>query len=57
MAGRDEADPHSMRSAIFTAIDIFNAKADYMALQAGKMTERHLEGSERREHPGRPQIA
>lgn len=57
MAGRDEADPHSMRSAIFTAIDILNAKAEYAALQEGKMEERHLEGSERRERPGRPQIA
>ena len=57
MAGRDEADPHSMRSAIFTAIDIFNARADYAALQAGKMEERHLEGSERHDRSGRPQIA
>jgi 4-hydroxythreonine-4-phosphate dehydrogenase len=57
MAGRDEADPHSMRSAIFTAIDIYNARADYAELQDGKMEERHLEGSERRERPGRPQIA
>ena len=57
MAGRDEADPQSMRSAIFTAIDIFNARADYADLQAGKMEERRLEGSERRERPGRPQIA
>ena len=57
MAGHDEADPQSMRSAIFTAIDIFNAKAEYAALQDGKMEERHLEGSERRERSGRPQIA
>lgn len=57
MAGRDEADPQSMRSAIFTAIDIFNARADYAELQAGKMEERRIEGSERRERPGRPQIA
>lgn len=57
MAGRDQADPQSMRSAIFTAIDIFNARADYAELQAGKMEERRLEGSERKERNGRPQIA
>lgn len=38
MAGRDLADPRSMISSIFTAIDIFNHRQDYDALQAGKMT-------------------
>ncbi|MGN0189092.1 MAG: 4-hydroxythreonine-4-phosphate dehydrogenase PdxA, partial [Candidatus Cryptobacteroides sp.] len=38
MAGRDLADPRSMMSSIFTAIDIFNHRQDYDALQAGKMT-------------------
>ncbi|MBQ3821199.1 MAG: 4-hydroxythreonine-4-phosphate dehydrogenase PdxA, partial [Bacteroidales bacterium] len=57
MAGRDEADPQSMRSAIFASIDIFNARKAYAALQEGKMPERRLEGAERRERPGRPQIA
>lgn len=57
LAGRDEADPQSMRSAIFTAVDIFNARMDYAELQEGKMEERHLEGTERRERNGRPQIA
>lgn len=57
MAGRDEADPHSMRSAIFTAIDIFNAREEYADLEAGRMEDRRLEGTERRERPGRPQIA
>lgn len=57
MAGRDEADPQSMRSAIFTALDIFHKREAYSALQAGKMEERHLEGSERKERHGRPQIA
>ena len=57
LAGRDEADPQSMRSAIFTAVDIFNARLDYAELQEGKMEERRLEGSERRERNGRPQIA
>ena len=57
LAGRDIADPQSMRSAIFTAIDILDKRRDYARLQDGKMPERHLEGSERRERPGRPQIA
>ena len=57
MAGRDEADPQSMRSAIFTAIDIFNSREAYKELESGKMEERKLEGGERRERPGRPQIA
>lgn len=57
MAGRDEADPRSMRAAIFQAIDIFRNRLDWQDLQDGKMEERHLEGSERRERPGRPQIA
>ena len=38
MAGRDLADPRSMISSIFTAIDIFNHRQDYDELQAGKMT-------------------
>ena len=57
MAGRDEADPRSMRSAIFTAIDIFRNRKEWEELQEGKMEVRHLEGQERRERPGRPQIA
>lgn len=57
MAGRDEADPRSMRSAIFTAIDIFRNRMDWEDLQDGKMEVRRIEGSERRERPGRPQIA
>ncbi len=57
LAGRDEADPQSMRSAIFAAVDIFNARMDYAGLQEGKMEERHLEGAERRDRGGRPQIA
>ena len=39
MAGRDEADPHSMMSSIFTAIDIFKNRQAYDALQAGKMNK------------------
>ena len=37
MAGRDEADPHSMMSSIFTAIDIFRTRAAFDSLQAGKL--------------------
>ena len=55
-AGRDEADPRSMRAAIFTAIDIYFNRQDWQDLQDGKMVERRLEG-ERRDRPGRPQIA
>ena len=37
MAGRDEADPQSMMSSIYTAIDIFRRRAAYDTLHAGKM--------------------
>lgn len=36
-AGRDEADPHSMMSSVYTAIDIFMKRAAFDKLQAGKM--------------------
>ena len=39
MAGRDQADPHSMMSSIYTAIDIFKSRQAYDALQAGKMNK------------------
>lgn len=55
-AGRDEADPRSMRAAIFTAIDIFFNRQDWEDLQEGKMVERRIEG-DRRDRPGKPQIA
>lgn len=57
MAGRDEADPLSMRASIFAAIDIFKKREAFRKLMEGKMEERHIEGEERRERPGRPQIA
>ena len=38
MAGRDIADPRSMISAIYTAIDIFNRRADYDDLLENRMT-------------------
>lgn len=57
MAGRDEADPRSMRAAIFSAIDIWRNRKAWEELQAGKMEPRRLEEPERKERPGRPQIA
>ena len=38
MAGRDLADPRSMKAAIYTAIDIFNNRESYDELIAGRMT-------------------
>ena len=38
MAGRDLADPRSMKAAIYEAIDIYNRRADYDELIAGRMT-------------------
>jgi hypothetical protein len=38
MAGRDMADPRSMMSAIYTAIDIFNRREEYDDLVANRMT-------------------
>lgn len=37
MAGRDEADPRSMMSAIYTAIDIFRHRLQYDTLQENKL--------------------
>ena len=56
MAGRDEANPRSMMSAIYTAIDIFRNRQAYDELLEGKMQERVLEDSKPNK-PGRPQIA
>ena len=39
MAGRDIADPRSMMSAIYTAMDIYKRRLSYAALQQGKMKE------------------
>ena len=39
MAGRDEADPRSMMSAIFTAIDIFRRRLRYDTLQETKLAQ------------------
>jgi len=38
MAGRDLADPRSMKAAIYAAIDIFNKRADYDELIENRMT-------------------
>lgn len=38
MAGRDMADPRSMMAAIYTAIDIFNSRAEYDDLVENRMT-------------------
>ena len=51
MAGRDLADPHSMRAAIFTGIDILNARRAYAELQDGKMEVRRIEGDRRERGP------
>ena len=56
MAGRDEADPRSMRAAIFTAVDIWRRRRDWEELQDGRLEERPQE-EDRRERPGKPQIA
>jgi len=37
MAGRDEADPHSMMSSIYTAIDIFRSRREYDIMQESKI--------------------
>ena len=55
-AGRDEADPRSMRAAIFAAIDIFQHRQEWKALQEGKMPEYKPE-EERAPRAGRTQIA
>ena len=43
MAGRDSADPLSMRASIFAAIDIWRNRQAYDNLLAGKLVERKLE--------------
>ena len=39
VAGRDEADPHSMMSAIYTAIDIFRKRLQFDSLQEGRLKD------------------
>ncbi len=54
MAGRDEADPQSMISSIYTAIDIYRNRQRYDELMENRMPEREHE--ERPSRPGKPQI-
>ena len=56
MAGRDQADPRSMRAAIFTAIDIWRNRRQWEELQEGKMPDRQV-GREKFRPNGKPQIA
>ena len=39
LAGRDEADPHSMMSSIYAAIDIYRNRVAFDAVQEGKMVK------------------
>ena len=56
-AGRDEADPLSMMSAIYAAIDIYRHRLAYDALQAGKMPDRTPDTPDRGGRGGKAQIA
>lgn len=49
MAGRDMADPRSMMSSIYTAIDIYNNRVAYDELQSGKMEVRQSEQNVRQD--------
>lgn len=49
MAGRDQADPRSMMSAIYRAVDIYRNRIAYDRLLAGKMPEREIEDRPRRD--------
>ena len=55
MAGRDEADPLSMRAAIFAAVDIWRNRKAWQELQDGKLTIKIED--DRKERHGKPQIA
>ena len=46
MAGRDAADPLSMRASIFAAIDIYRNRLEYDNLLAGKLVEQELDQTE-----------
>jgi len=47
MAGRDEADPRSMMSAIYTAIDIYRNRERYRELMDGRLKENYESRNER----------
>lgn len=54
MAGKDMADPQSMKSAIYMAIDIFNNRLSYDRLMEGRLVE---EKKEEDTPSNKPQIA
>ena len=54
MAGKDMADPQSMKSAIYMAIDIFNNRLSYDRLMEGRLIE---EKKEEDTPSNKPQIA
>ena len=54
LAGRDEADPRSMRASIFLAMDIYRHRQEWQKLQEGKLEERPEDY--RPERSGKPQI-
>lgn len=56
LAGRDMADATSMRSAIFSAIDIYRRREAHRRLLEGKMVDL-TPAEEERPRPGKPQIA
>ena len=55
MAGKDMADPQSMKSAIYMAIDIFNNRISYDRLMENRLVEEKKEEDERPSN--KPQIA
>lgn len=55
MAGKDMADPQSMKSAIYMAIDIFNNRLSYDKLMENRLVEEKKEEDERPSN--KPQIA
>jgi len=56
IAGKDKADPRSMMSSIFTAIDILRHREGYSRLWENKMPERKLPYEERPRRSERSQI-
>ena len=54
LAGQDQSDPMSMRSAIFTAVDIFRKREAWKKLQEDKMEILELEGSKKEETEDHP---
>lgn len=54
MAGKDLADPQSMKSAIYAAVDIFNNRRSYDTLMQGRLV---IEEKDEEPASNRPQIA